>query len=414
MRTLIWAGALTAFCSPALAQLPALHDRPLGAAERVQFARLEVDIGRIAARERTPVQALRSVARALGPCLTTESPDALIRAIEERARQLRTLQESLTAAQQRLDALDSRRVAAAVEPSLRQAREAVEAGELDRADAALGRVADAFRTARQTQQVQLDELGRGEAAAVAERARLALAVGEFARAAELWGQALAAVPASDTTLRWRYGLDEAFARVNLGSQQRQPQAMAAQIDRIRNEVLPLAPRVERPLDWAETWMIIGASEACACMAELSAERMPQAMQAFASAGEVITHQSDPVRWAQLQIYRGGTLSNLATLEGNPARRQEAAAIYAAAAAVVDPQRQPEQFHMLQASYGSTLRALHRTTPPAAVRGSRRSAARSPRRCRAGCVPSPSSTSPASSIERPRGRRIPRSWPKPRP
>ena len=192
MRVLIGlacALALTAAAAPSLAQLPAMRDRPLSAAERGRLTELEGQLQRISAQRNTSAAAVRSIARKLGARLTTSSTDEILKLVDEKAGELSAAKSRIAELEGELDSLDSMRLARAVQPLLQAAQTAIEEGELEIAEAKLAEAASQFGTARETLQGRVADLSMREAEILSQQAQVRRAGFDYIGAAELYGRA---------------------------------------------------------------------------------------------------------------------------------------------------------------------------------------------------------------------------------
>ena len=286
--------------SPAVAQLPALRDRPLSAAERVRLASLEGQFGRISAQRNTSVAALRTIARAMGRRLTTEDPDAILEAIDERAQELSGARARITALESQLETLDSARLARAVSPLLERATAAIDEGRLDDAEGLLTQAGERFSEARAGLSGQLEQLSAREAEVLGQRAAIRLAVFDYAGAATLLGQAAEVTPASQPQARWRWLHQQSRVLWDLGRFENR-EAELRQAIAVLERALPLAPRSERLADWSATRRRYGA--VLSTIAEVTGDA-GVSREAAAVFGEVLAAQSrtdDPDAWGQAQI-----------------------------------------------------------------------------------------------------------------
>ncbi|WP_122465493.1 hypothetical protein [Brevundimonas lutea] len=192
MRVLIGlacALALTATATPTLAQLPAMRDRPLSAAERGRLTELEGQLQRISAQRNTSAAAVRSIARKLGARLTTSSTDEILKLVDEKAGELSAAKSRIAELEGELDSLDSMRLARAVQPLLQAAQTAIEEGELEIAEAKLAEAASQFGTARETLQGRVADLSKREAEILGQQAQVRRAGFDYLGAADLYGKA---------------------------------------------------------------------------------------------------------------------------------------------------------------------------------------------------------------------------------
>ncbi|WP_374274035.1 hypothetical protein [Brevundimonas sp.] len=242
--------ALTAL--PAAAQLPAMRDRPLSAAERTRLQALEGDIQRISRARNTSAAAVRTIAGKLGARLTTTDPAQIIRLIDERAGELAEAKARIGALEEQLVQLDSMRLARAVSPLLEAAQTAIDEGDLDLAEAKLAAAADQFGSARANLEGQLEAVSTQEANVLAQRAVVRRASFDALGAAELYAQAAALIPAENRELRWRYLKGQGDSLTEAGGDAGDAAILTRAVAVLRDEALPLVSREERLDDWLDT------------------------------------------------------------------------------------------------------------------------------------------------------------------
>jgi hypothetical protein len=228
----------------AAAQLPAMRDRPLSAAERVRYQALEANFVRISTQRQTSVAAVRAIARKLGTRLTTDSPEAILRAIDERAGELSTAQKRIQELEADLGALDSMRLAQAVQPLLAEARAAIADGDLEIAETRLQAAASRFSEAREGMQGRLNDLSVREAAIVAETAEVRRASFDYEGALALYKRAADLASSADPQAGLTYILMQAR---NLQDLNRPAEALQL----VRSQAYPLVSREAQPLQWAK-------------------------------------------------------------------------------------------------------------------------------------------------------------------
>ncbi|RZJ44849.1 MAG: hypothetical protein EON87_08975 [Brevundimonas sp.] len=274
----------------ASAQLPAMRDRPLSAAERVRYQALEANFVRISSQRQTSVAAVRAIARKLGTRLTTDSPEAILRAIDERAGELSTAQKRIQELETDLGALDSMRLAQAVQPLLAEARAAIADGDLETAETRLQAAASRFSEAREGMQGRLNDLSVREAAIVAETAEVRRASFDFEGALALYKRAADLVSSADPQAGLGYILMQAR---NLQDLKRPAEALQL----VRSQAYPLVSREVQPLEWAK----VRAREASALFDLASTEAdFERLAEMYAEVVAVVPKATDPIAWVTYQ------------------------------------------------------------------------------------------------------------------
>ena len=200
--------ALMAAAGPSLAQLPAMRDRPLSAAERGRLAELEGQLQRISSQRNTSAAAVRAIARKLGARLTTSSTDEILKLVDEKAGELSAAKIRIAELESELDTLDSMRLARAVQPLLEAAQTAIEEGDLELAEGKLAEAARQFGEARETLQGHVADLSNREAQILGQQAQVRRAGFDYLGAADLYGRA-AELMTSDAVERLRFYINQA-------------------------------------------------------------------------------------------------------------------------------------------------------------------------------------------------------------
>jgi len=313
--------------APAFAQLPALRDRPLGAAERVRYTALEAQFTRISTERNTSVAAVRTIARALGERLATQSPEQLVRAIDERAQELSTARGRIAALERDLEAMDSLRLAQAVGPLLTAANAAIDAGDLSAAETRLQEAGSRFSEARANLQGRVDQLSAREADILAQRAAVRLSVFDDLGAAELLGQAAALIPASNPNRKWELLHRQGRVLFGAGSVTTDLAPLQRALTVLRDQALPLAPAGERPSQRLQT-----QREIAGVLSTLGARtgEAGQIEEGLRVAREIAaaTPRADADAWLLAQAQLGQSLSSRGAQTRDVALLREAAALLA--------------------------------------------------------------------------------------
>src|SRR5215831_350775 len=212
------------------------------------------------------------------------------------------------------------------------------------------------RTKRETLARILDDQKREEATLVFEQARVELARLAYEQAATLFAEAARLLPAGDIRTRWEYLIWEASTQQTMGDERGNNAALMNAIDRYRAALL-LAPRMERPLDWAETQQALGAALSRLGKRESGTERLEAAITAYRAALEEITRTRSPDQWATVQPDLGVALRILGERENGTARLEEAVVALRAALEELTRERAPHDWAMSQMSLGNALATL---------------------------------------------------------
>ena len=215
-----------------------------------------------------------------------------------------------------------------------EAREALETGDLDQADALLAEV-------EQLQEAALDRLALEAAATRVQRGEIALtrlryreAAAHFAAAAGTGAAGAGGAERSTTSI------SEADALYRQGEEFGDNAALVEAIARYR-ALLDRRPRERVPLQWADDpeqpgqraygrW---GSGRA-------DTARLDEAVAAYREALEEKTRERVPLQWAATQNNLGNALTRLGERESGTARLDEAVAAYRAGPQGVDPRARP--------------------------------------------------------------------------
>ena len=297
----------------ALAQIsPAL--RSAGVTEQ-EWVTVNRQVRLLSARAGVSENALSAIAERLGVNARASGAgrlDLILTRLGEAADQLRLLEQRFAL----LEEVDDPNVANIA----RAASAALDAGELDRAERLVEQGRAIARSARENAQLREAEL-------IALQAQLLGLRGDSAASERLYGEAAETAPAEAVEARWRYRFAQGGAAaaqalcqvssseinafydyecsvIPLSIQQLAFPGMPAADDPLRSKyahaadiyetlALPLAPRAERPADWAATQSAIGATARLA----RNFERSETASEAALS---VLTREDAPDLWAQTQ------------------------------------------------------------------------------------------------------------------
>ena len=302
---------------------------------------LESRVGVLAVELGVSQRALAAVAERLGEKLLDADgkPDVsrILGLLDQQAATLKALET-------RLFSLEANNDPETAE-LLRRARELIDAGNLDGADAILAEARQAARSSRQQAQLR-------EAEVISVEAETRVLRLDYVGAAELYAEAAETAPAENTIVRWRYRLDQANALSSRGEAFLDPGALQAAVDLYRTIVLPLAPRDVRPEDWALTQASLGI--ALLTMGERGNNAaLVASVEAFQSVLEVLTRERDQVGWANAQMNLGNVLRVIGE-SGNDVALAESFAAYRSALEVMTRERTPQDWARTQVNLGNAL------------------------------------------------------------
>ncbi|HEY4848135.1 MAG TPA: hypothetical protein VIH87_10200 [Methylocella sp.] len=179
----------------------------------------------------------------------------------------------------------------------------------------------------------------------------------YRTAAEKYAEAAALVVPFDTEQQWRFLLDQAGELYKQGHEFGDDAALTEAIG-VYRRCLALAPRPERPLDWAKTQMNLGNALRVLGERESGTARLEEAVSAFRNALQEFTRARAPLQWAQTQNSLGLALWRLlGERESGTARLEEAVAAFREALQENTRARVPLERAGTQTNLGIALRAL---------------------------------------------------------
>ncbi len=225
----------------------------------------------------------------------------------------------------------------------------VDKGEFDDARRALARGREASRALR-------IDASRYEAAFLAQEARVDDLQLAYRAAAAKHAEAAALVAPFDTEQQWRFLLAHAGELFKQGYEFGDNAALAEAVD-VYGRCLALAPRSERPLDWARTQMNLGTALFRLGEREGGTARLEDAVAAYRDAFQENTRERAPLQWAVSQMNLGNALLTLGERESGTARLEEAAAAYREALQEFTRTRVPLDWARTQANLGNALQTL---------------------------------------------------------
>jgi tetratricopeptide (TPR) repeat protein len=245
----------------------------------------------------------------------------------------------------------------------KQAKDALDKGQLAEADALLGRAmeseAAAFREAgklKQQAQEAEDKHALNLAKMEASQGNIALTQWRYTEAAQRFAEAAAKVPAGHEDERWKYLTAEAEALYRQGDEFGDNDAAALAIERYRH-LAELRPRNAFPQDWAATQNNLGNALSVLGAREGGTARLGEAVAAYREALQERTRERVPLRWAMTQNNLGGALFRLGKQESGTARLTEAVAAYRKALQERTRARVPLEWAMTQMNLGNALKVL---------------------------------------------------------
>jgi tetratricopeptide (TPR) repeat protein len=250
-----------------------------------------------------------------------------------------------------------------------QARQAIESGDLAKADALLADVTTEQRRTRAEHQRGfaeerrpsaerrrvLDSLAVDEAENLARRGDIAMTRLRYREAAAQFADAAAVF--ADHGPHWRkrihYLEKEANALYRQGDNFRDNDALGSAAERYR-ALIASKPRDRVPLQWADAQYHLGFTLARLGERESGTARLEEALASYAEAQKELTREAQPFRWATIESARGSVLGVIGVRERGTARLDEAVAAYREVLKVVKRSRAPVRWAWAQMNLGTAL------------------------------------------------------------
>ena len=230
-----------------------------------------------------------------------------------------------------------------------QAQALLSKGDLDGARAALAAGRAAARNLReQSSRYEADFLARE---AAVDHLQLA-----YRSAAAKYAEAAGLMAAVDRKVQWAFVLTQAEELYHQGDEFGDKDALA-QAATVYRTALSLAPRAERPLDWAATQNDLGVALLALGAGETGTARLDEAAAAFREALQERTSARVPLDWAATENNLGNALSSLGERETGTARLEEAVTAYRAALQERTRERAPLDWAAAQNNLGTVLWTL---------------------------------------------------------
>jgi tetratricopeptide (TPR) repeat protein len=178
---------------------------------------------------------------------------------------------------------------------------------------------------------------------------------DFRRAAGLCAEA-ATTPGLSAPLQWRYQVQRGQVLEDLGREFMDNAALEEAIDIYESRALALAPRSERPGDWATTQHNLGNALGALGLRQRGTWMLDKAIEALERALSERSRERVPLDWAATQNSLGNTLGILAP----PCRHRYAGkSVEAFQAALVERTREssPQDWAITQNNLAAALLAL---------------------------------------------------------
>ncbi len=289
---------------------------------------------------------LSDLERLLDPIHSMQVPKQQVSALLQQVwRRLNTLRES------RAEVVDQAGRHPAIARLLDLAFSRLQAGEafsLDDADAAFEQ---AYR-----QCIVLGSAAELSASIRAVQAQIAAVQLAHRRAGSLYAEA-ATTAGLSMPLQWQYHARHALVLVDLGRDFLDATALEQAIELYETQVLALAPRLERPDDWAATQHDLGNALCALGQRQRGTWMLDKAIKAFGCALAERSRERAPLDWAATQDGLGNTLGVLAQRHADVEMLEQSVAVFQSALKERTRDRSPHDWAMTQNNIGTVLLAL---------------------------------------------------------
>ncbi len=204
-------------------------------------------------------------------------------------------------------------------------------------------------------------LGIGNAAELPARlkavqAQLATIRLDYRRAGDLYAAA-ATTPQLSVPLQWWFQSQHALVLENLGREFMDNAALEQAIDRYENQVLGLAPRHQRPQDWAATQHHLGNALAVYGQRQRGTRMLEKAIDAFECALSERIRERVPQDWAATQNNLGNSLGVLALRHNDTEMLEASVKAFRFALEERTHERVPHDWATTQNNLAAMLQAL---------------------------------------------------------
>jgi uncharacterized caspase-like protein/exonuclease VII small subunit len=249
---------------------------------------------------------------------------------------------------------------ASSDPSVGQLRAQAERdlsnGNFESARAALTQAIEIDRNSGEQLETRLRERNLSEAASRSIRAGIARSHLEYRTAAADLSAAADLAERWDKPVAWTYRKNQAELLQLQGDEFGEKAALTDALD-VNRRALALAPRADRPDDWALTQHQSGNILEVLGSRDNSAPRFEEALEAYRQALEVRTRDHAPLLWASTQNNIGIALWMLGLIENDTARLEQALAAFQQALLERARDKGGVEWAQTQSNLGVVLRAL---------------------------------------------------------
>ncbi|HQU16293.1 MAG: tetratricopeptide repeat protein [Gammaproteobacteria bacterium] len=194
------------------------------------------------------------------------------------------------------------------------------------------------------------------AAICAGQAQIAAVKLDYRQAASLYAEA-ATTAGLSVPLQWRYQTQHALVLADLGRELIDDAALEEAIDLYETRVLALAPRVQRPDDWAATQHHLGDALGALGQRQRGTWMLEKAIETLECALSERSRGRVPLDWAATQNSLGNTLGILAQRHADTEMLEKSAAAFQSALEERTRDRSPHDWAVTQNNLGAALLAL---------------------------------------------------------
>jgi tetratricopeptide (TPR) repeat protein len=190
----------------------------------------------------------------------------------------------------------------------------------------------------------------------AGQARIAALRQDYRRAAELFAQA-AATPGLEAPSQWQYQKERASVLEDLGREFGDNAALEQAIKLYETTILALAPRTERPDDWATAQNNLGNALGVLGQRQRGTRMLERSITAFENALSERSRDRLPLDWAATQNNLGNALGILAQRQGDTEMLEKAIEAFESALEIRTQEKTPQDWATTQNNLGAALLTL---------------------------------------------------------
>jgi len=190
----------------------------------------------------------------------------------------------------------------------------------------------------------------------AGQARIAAIKQQYRGAAELYAQA-AATSGLEVLSQWHYQMERASVLEDLGREFGDNAALEQAIDLYEGTILALAPRTERPGDWATTQNNLGNALGVLGQRQRGTWMLERSIKAFGDALRERDRERVPLDWATTQNNLGNALGILAQRQSDTDMLEKSIEALESALEVRTREQTPQDWATTQNNLGAALLTL---------------------------------------------------------